>query len=470
MFRAQGWATAACLVASLLLVSGCWNRSHRIQAPSALAFVDLNPILLQGITVNIPASYLGDLTQDFSISPALPAGLTLDPTTGTISGTPTNLTPEATYVVTARNAGGETETILTITINPQAPCDLAYAEEDIKYIGQISNVLNAPTFGCGPVDDWDIQPTLPVGLTLDPVTGVISGVPTEVIPRTEFVVFASNITGVDTRSIFIEVETPAPCDLSYGETDFVFPPTVELIPNTPTSACGAVDLFEITPALPAGLALDPATGTISGTPTVETDEETFVVTASNIYGSTTVTITIRIAPVFEYTAEDMVADYDPTTGLGMFQTRLFLEEGDRNATFPTPIIGLSLALEHDGAALTPVAVTPGADLMGLGMGAGPDFFEPLITENAVTVGIVFDLDLIELLLADAIREVVRVDYETEPAQFLGNMDGMDLPLRWGNPTLSAVENEVALSGTYSVLPVLLDGNVTLSPQEITADE
>lgn len=36
----------------------------------------------------------------FSVSPSLPAGLSIDPTSGTISGTPTSITPMATYTVT----------------------------------------------------------------------------------------------------------------------------------------------------------------------------------------------------------------------------------------------------------------------------------------------------------------------------------------------------------------------------------
>jgi gliding motility-associated-like protein len=42
----------------------------------------------------------------YTISPALPAGLVFDSTTGTISGTPTTLSPAVIYTITAYNAGG----------------------------------------------------------------------------------------------------------------------------------------------------------------------------------------------------------------------------------------------------------------------------------------------------------------------------------------------------------------------------
>ena len=468
MFRTRGFAVAVALTASLVLLSGCWNRGHRIQAPSALSFIDLDQILLQGISVNVPSSYVGDAVDEFTVSPALPAGLTLDPQTGRITGAPLDLTPTGTYVVTARNAGGETETILTITVHPQAPCGLAYAEEDVKYVGQISSVLNAPNFGCGPVDSWTIDPPLPAGLSLDPVTGVISGVPTGLIPRTEFLIIASNITGSDARTLFIEVETPAPCGLSYSDENIVYPPSVSIDPNMPSSACGAVDLYTVEPPLPRGLALDPITGEISGIPTLEQGETVHTVTATNAYGEDETELTLRISPVFEYTSEDMEVEYDPATGLNTFESTFFVREGANNATFPTPIIGLSMAVQHDPTILEPISVTPGPDLATLGGGTGPEFFEPLIQENAVTVGVIFSLDLTELLMADTAKDVLRVEYATDPLTLSGNTDGLTTEVRWGNPNaLPPVANEVGLSGTYSVIPVLIDSTVTLMPAPAT---
>lgn len=57
----------------------------------------LKPNISQGSTLN------------YSISPALPAGLTLDPNTGNIYGQPTYLTPRKTYIVTASNLLGSSK-------------------------------------------------------------------------------------------------------------------------------------------------------------------------------------------------------------------------------------------------------------------------------------------------------------------------------------------------------------------------
>ena len=51
----------------------------------------------------------------YSVSPALPAGLTLDPTSGVISGTPVAVS-SGTYTVTASDAAGAATAALTLVI------------------------------------------------------------------------------------------------------------------------------------------------------------------------------------------------------------------------------------------------------------------------------------------------------------------------------------------------------------------
>jgi gliding motility-associated-like protein len=57
----------------------------------------------------------------YTIDKTLPAGLTFDPTTGIISGTPTAASPATNYTVTAYNIGGSSSTVVNIKVILAAP-------------------------------------------------------------------------------------------------------------------------------------------------------------------------------------------------------------------------------------------------------------------------------------------------------------------------------------------------------------
>lgn len=111
--------------------------------------------------------------QSFSVAPALPGGLTLNPTTGVITGTPTAAAPATEYTVTANFGGGKTDTeILNLTVrNPYIQYTLAkYTFRANLDVGTV-----APTaFGTAPAS-YGIDPALPDGLAFDTATGAITG-------------------------------------------------------------------------------------------------------------------------------------------------------------------------------------------------------------------------------------------------------------------------------------------------------
>ena len=95
----------------------------------ALAYATSAPIYATGaaITPDIPIS-TGAAMTSYSVrpfnpgGPAFPAGLSLDPSTGIVSGTPTAASPTASYTVTASNSAGSATATLTITVyNPSQP-------------------------------------------------------------------------------------------------------------------------------------------------------------------------------------------------------------------------------------------------------------------------------------------------------------------------------------------------------------
>src|SRR5882672_8963267 len=95
------------IVALSTLVAGCQGNSGNgvtSAPPAGLAERDSSVVYAEGTAI-IPdtLSHSGGAITQCSVSPALPAGLTMDPQTGTITGTPTAVTNNTVYTVTSSN-------------------------------------------------------------------------------------------------------------------------------------------------------------------------------------------------------------------------------------------------------------------------------------------------------------------------------------------------------------------------------
>jgi len=231
----------------------------------------------------------------YSVAPSLPAGLTLNTTSGIISGTPTVASTLNTYVITGVYATGTETFNLKITISDGAPSSLSYASPNVytKNTG-ISDL--SPTSSGGAPTSYSISPTLPVGLNFNTTTGIVSGIPTVVTPTATYTVTATNSGGSTTFGIVITVKDIAPNNLTYT-TPNVFVKNALITNLSPSSTGGAVVSYSISPTLPTGLSFDTATGEISGTPTIVSASATYTVTATNTGGSTTFGVVIRVNDV-----------------------------------------------------------------------------------------------------------------------------------------------------------------------------
>lgn len=94
-------------------------------APTTLGFSSGEVFATSGVALDsVTATVDGDPVT-FSISPALPAGLTLNPSSGTISGTPTVPAPRRVYDVTASNTGGSVHARIALRV--VAPARFVYS-------------------------------------------------------------------------------------------------------------------------------------------------------------------------------------------------------------------------------------------------------------------------------------------------------------------------------------------------------
>ncbi len=215
---------------------------------------------------------------------SLPAGLTLNPATGAISGTPTaagttTITVTATDSTVTPSVGstsgstvltptpGQASATLTLTVNPGA-LGLNTSSLATGTVGQTYSAALAATGGVAPYT-WSISSgSLPAGLSLNPATGAITGSPTAAGSSTVGVTVTDSSTPASataTQTFTLVIVKSGQLAVS---TASLPAGVVNQAYSAPLAAAGGTGPYTWTASgVPAGIAVNPSTGVISGTPT-----------------------------------------------------------------------------------------------------------------------------------------------------------------------------------------------------------
>lgn len=264
-----------------------------LSPPSNLSYASPQTFTQNTAISPLSPSVTGTVTS-YSVATSLPSGLSLNTSTGVISGTPTVSAASAGYQITASNSAGSTNFTIYITVQIAAPSNLSYPSPQTFTQNTAITALN-PTV-TGSVSSYSVSPSLPAGLNLNTSTGTISGTPTATSSATGYVITASNTTGSTNFTLTITVSLAAPSNLSYPSPQTYTQNSAIAVLN-PT-VTGTVTSYSVSPALPSGLSLNTSTGAISGTPTAISSATGYVITASNSSGSTNFTLTITVNSAF----------------------------------------------------------------------------------------------------------------------------------------------------------------------------
>jgi 6-phosphogluconolactonase (cycloisomerase 2 family) len=183
-------------------------------APTALDYDDELPVYCAGVAIATNAAIpTGTATAYAVASGTLPAGLTLNPTTGAITGTPTTAAPATDVDIEATNCEGIAATAtITFTIDG-APTGLTYDDQAPTYRVGFPLTPNAATLAGGSASSYAVTAgTLPAGVELDAVTGTLSGTPLveQSVSTVTITATADGCTGLSTTSdVDITVTLPS---------------------------------------------------------------------------------------------------------------------------------------------------------------------------------------------------------------------------------------------------------------------
>ena len=283
---------------------GCTSTSWCATCDQATSILGLNYQAANTYTVGTPIPVnppnpAGGTPRLYEVAGgALPPGLSLDPTTGRITGTPT-VAGVYTLTIHATNAANSASQTIQITVVPAVPLALSYATPQV-FPAASAIALQAPALTQntpGLATTYAVTAgTLPAGLTLN-ADGTITGTPT--LPGIyTFTVTATNGTRTATATPTYTVTPAGSLGLNYA-TPQIFGaglPITGQMPALVNPTPGLPTTFAISSgSLPAGLSLNPGTGAITGTPTTP-GISTFTVTATNGTRTAVSTPTYTVTP------------------------------------------------------------------------------------------------------------------------------------------------------------------------------
>ena len=237
----------------------------------------------------------------YAVAPALPDGLSFNPLSAVVRGTPTRAQPRSRYTLTAFDDDDDQQTLpFTIEVLEDTMPTFGENVADQTYrVGSAVAALQLPMATSGDGDiAYQLTPTLPAGLALDAASRTITGTPTAVSPRMTFTWAATDEDGDQAALVFsIEVEAdsmPAFRAVVADQTYRVGTPVSLRLPEA-VGGDGALS-YSLAPALPRGLALDVRRRTVAGTPSAASRRATYTWTATDEDGDTA---TLRFAVAVE---------------------------------------------------------------------------------------------------------------------------------------------------------------------------
>ena len=204
--------------------AGPWSATTTATPSAPLSLSGYSTVqLVTGVAMSAqtPTVSGGLGSNTYTVNPPLPNGLTLDTSTGAISGTPTVAQAATVHTVTVTDAtSGQTATA-TISVAVQPPMNFTTGYSDASLVTGAVMVTQTPQVANGyGTKTYSISPVVPAGLSFDTSTGALSGTPTDPQDQTLYTVTVTDsaapepFTATDPVRLDVMVAHPAPTGLT----------------------------------------------------------------------------------------------------------------------------------------------------------------------------------------------------------------------------------------------------------------